>query len=161
MDAYSVGDSDKRNWGHYTVTKALYDGDVCTRCEKDITVNHGYMLSVQSHDKRFENWLVISGCLTVVLNGDIVTLNVGQEISIAAGAIHTMANLGYEPCVVHEVQTRECAESDIHRYWDPNGRKVELSEDPRVLASIESCKKLLSKLKIVRKERTIIKSGPN
>ncbi len=140
--AYIIGDSDERNWGKYIVTAVKYDGDQCIECEKDITVNPGHMLSVQSHDNRSEVWEVISGTLTVVLNGKELALEKGETINIETGDIHTMANLGSEPCVVHEVQKGICEESDIHRYWDPNGREVEKSEAENVLRSIETCSKI-------------------
>lgn len=143
MTGYKTGDSDQRDWGSYIVTDAAYDGGLCVRCEKNITVRPGFMLSVQSHDKRRENWTVTAGKLTVVLDGEVHTLPEGGSVDVPLGAIHTMANLGSAPCVVHEIQMGECAESDIHRYWDPNGRPVEQSEEPRVLASIERCEALM------------------
>ncbi len=153
MSSYKIGESDQRDWGSYIVTDVSYENDICVRCEKDIEVKPGFMLSVQAHDKREENWKVTSGTLTVVLDGEVHTLQAGEEIDIPLGAVHTMANLGSVPCVVHEIQAGECAESDIHRYWDPNGRPVEQSDEPRVLSSIASCEGLMDSLAAAQKKR--------
>ncbi len=164
MAGYEVGETDHRDWGSYTVTDVEYDNDDCVRCEKDITVKPGYMLSVQSHDQRRENWKVTSGTLTVVLDGDVITLEPGQEIDIPLGAVHTMTNLSEAPCVVHEIQEGVCAEEDIHRFWDPNGRPVEESDDPRVVASIAKCDALIPQLDEIQKktiERVSVAPAPN
>lgn len=151
MAEYSIGETEHRDWGSYTVTNVAFKEDVCTLCEKDITVKPGYMLSVQSHDKRKEHWHVKGGVLTVVLNGEVITLLTGQSIGIPLGAIHTMSNLGAEACIVHEIQEGECSEDDIHRFWDSNGRAVEASDDPMVLISIKSCKALMTQLESFKK----------
>lgn len=152
MRSYKTGESDQRDWGSYIVTDVTYDGDTCTRCEKDITVKPGFMLSVQSHDKREEIWKVVSGTLTVVLDGDLYTLEAGEEIDIPLGAIHTMTNLGSVPVIVHEIQIGECAEVDIHRFWDQYGRPVEQTDEPRVLASINRCEALMGDLAATQKK---------
>jgi len=150
MDGYRVGESDTRDWGSYEVTAVDYDGEICTKCEKDIIVNPGFMLSVQSHDKRSERWKTTSGSLTAIRDGQMVTLKPGEEIDIGAGVVHTMVNIEDIPCVVHEIQRGECCESDIHRYWDINGREVEESTDSKVIASIECCMRLLPRLEQIR-----------
>lgn len=144
MQRYQTGDKETRNWGSYEVTAAEYDGDTCVHCEKTITVNPGAMLSLQSHDKRYEKWTILQGQLIVILDGEKKVLSLGSQVDIATGAIHTMANLGDIPCIVHEVQKGECSEDDIHRYWDLNGRSIKQSDDPRVLNSIEICKSLMA-----------------
>mgnify|MGYP002713238054 CR=1 FL=1 len=153
MAGYEVGESDQRDWGGYIVTAVNYDGNICALCEKDITVKPGFMLSVQSHDRREENWIVSSGTLTVVLDGEVIRLETGEEIDIPMGAVHTMANCSDAPCVVHEIQKGDCAEDDIHRYWDPNGRPVEQSADERVLDSIKSCEDLMAQMPPAKKKR--------
>ena len=145
MKPYKIGDSDTRGWGSYEVTDTQYEGEKCIRCEKNITVNSGAMLSVQSHDKRYERWTVKEGTLTVIHNGNQITLQAGEQIDIGLGDIHAMVNLTQAPCVVHEIQQGECSEDDIHRFWDYNGREVEQSDDPRVADSIKLCESIVSK----------------
>lgn len=157
---YKVGDSDQRDWGRYEVTDVEYDGNDCIRCEKDITVKPGFMLSIQAHDLREENWKVVSGTLTVVLDGVITTLNAGEEIDIPQKAVHAMANVNNEPCIVHEIQKGICDENDNHRYWDANNRPVEESNDENVLKSIAAGKSLVDKLDAVKK-KTVINPTPS
>jgi len=147
---YEIGDQDERDWGHYIVTDVEYDGDDCVRCEKDITVKPGFMLSIQAHDHRRENWKIVSGTLTVVMNGAIQNLQADQDIDIPQGAVHAMANTHSEPCVVHEIQQGICDENDNHRYWDANGRPVQESDDPNVVSSVEAGKSLLPQLAIAK-----------
>lgn len=139
---YQVGESDySRGWGGYEVTRVVYeDNDPaknCLVCEKDITVNPAQALSLQSHDQRRELWVVTKGTLTVVLDGQKLTLNAGEEVRIPVGGIHCMANLGTAPCVVHEVQEGVCDEDDIHRFKDMYGRPAEQSNAPNVVSSLK------------------------
>lgn len=157
---YEVGDSDQRDWGSYAVTDVEYDGDTCTRCEKDITVKPGFMLSIQAHDYRRENWKVVSGTLTVVHNGDIKVLQAGEDINIGLNDVHAMANTSTAPCVVHEIQQGKCDENDNHRYWDANGRPVEESDDPRVLESVAAGQSLLPALEEAQKKTARLKNIP-
>lgn len=144
MKPYQIGDSDTRGWGSYKVTDTEYEGDICIRCEKTITVNPGAMLSIQSHDLRYERWTVTDGTLTVIHNGNQITLGKGEQIDIGLGDIHAMVNLSSSPCVVHEIQKGECSEDDIHRFWDYNGREVEQSDDPHVADSIKLCEIIIA-----------------
>ena len=56
-----------RPWGHYEV---LLDSDDVK--VKRITVNPNSRLSYQYHDKRREQWTVVKGNLTIVLDDDKV-----------------------------------------------------------------------------------------
>ncbi len=152
MARYKIDETDYRNWGSYTVTDVEYKDSNCVKCEKDITIKPGFMLSVQSHDKRKENWKVTSGTLTVILNGNVITLQAGEEIDIPLKAVHTMANLGTTSCIVQETQEGVCSEGDIHRYWDPNGREIEDSQDESVLSSIKTCEQIMSDLEELQKK---------
>lgn len=143
---YTVGDTDNRNWGSYVVTDVEYDGNDCVRCEKDITVKSGYMLSIQAHDHREELWSVKTGTLTVILNGDILDLDEGQDIHIPKGAVHAMVNRSEQNCIIHEIQSGLCDENDNHRYWDANNRPVETSTDINVLKSVEAGKNIAKNL---------------
>lgn len=142
---YRIGDTDTRPWGSYTVT------DVGTEsgeefCTKEIRVNPGQILSLQSHEHRREHWKVAAGVLTVVLDGARLTLKAGEDVNIPLGGIHCMANAGTAVCVVHEVQRGICREADIKRYVDAYGRGTEAPSDARVTKSIAVYRALLAEL---------------
>ena len=122
---YKQGDSDYRPWGGYVVTAIGKTETGEDFCEKDITVNPGCKLSLQSHALRREHWSVKEGTLTTIRDDQCVILNQGEEISIPKGAIHCMANTGDVPCIVHERQEGICREDDIVRYADSYGRAEE------------------------------------
>ena len=46
---YTVGDSDTRPWGSYTVVAVGVNEGGEEFCEKEIVVNPGHILSLQSH----------------------------------------------------------------------------------------------------------------
>lgn len=146
MAEYKVGDRDSRPWGEYEVT-AVGIGDHGEYCEKRIAVQPGNILSLQSHDMRRETWRVMSGELTVILDGHTMTLHAGEEIFIPKGAIHAMANLSDALCVVFERQEGTCREDDIKRYLDAYGRETESSNDPAVKASLAAYRTVLSKIR--------------
>lgn len=107
-----------RPWGKYEVIadKEKFKGKI-------ITVDPGQQLSYQSHKKRSEHWVVISGQAEVVLNGDTHALEAGQAIEIPSQAKHRMRNPGSEPLVFVEVQTGSYfGEDDITRYEDDYNR---------------------------------------
>ncbi|MDD9900888.1 MAG: phosphomannose isomerase type II C-terminal cupin domain [Alphaproteobacteria bacterium] len=143
MAAYKVGDSDTRPWGSYVVTRVGANDAGEDVCEKDITVNSGQVLSLQSHDHRRELWRVEKGELTVLLDGVVSTLKEGQSIVVPVGSIHCMANKTSSPVVVCEVQEGLCREEDIVRYMDAYGRSTVESDDPRVQKSLAAYKNLL------------------
>ncbi len=135
-EQYKVGDTDQRPWGSYIVTGVGYNAANEEFCTKDITVKSGGILSLQSHDQRREKWTVKSGTLTVVLDDQCLTLEAGQSVDIPLGAIHCMANLGMQECVVGELQEGICREADIKRYVDANGRKTEALTTDAMKASV-------------------------
>lgn len=147
MDEYKVGDSDTRPWGKYEVIGVGIDENGEGYCEKEITVNPGQILSLQSHNNRRELWTVKKGTLEVVLNDKHHSIQSGNSISIPLQAIHCMANGGDEPCIVHERQIGQCSEDDIIRYIDAYGRGTLTSEDPIMKASIEQYNKVRELIK--------------
>lgn len=146
MIAYQVGDSDQRPWGHYKVTGVGTNASGEEYCEKEITVNPGQILSMQSHELRRETWTVKQGVLTVLLDGERITLTAGESVKIPLRAIHCMANLGTADCVVYEMQEGACREEDVKRYLDPYGRQTESTETPLAEKSIAVYKSILSEL---------------
>jgi mannose-6-phosphate isomerase len=109
---------ERRPWGAYSV---LDDGDDCK--VKRMTVDPGQRLSYQSHARRAEHWVVVSGKATVTLDGTDHTVEPGSSIDIPLGAAHRVANHGTLPLVFIEVQLGDYfGEDDIVRYSDDYGR---------------------------------------
>lgn len=146
-ERYRVGDMDIRPWGSYTVTAVGVKENGEESCVKEIQVSPGQILSLQSHEHRREHWKVVSGVLTVVLDGQRIALKAGEDIRIPQGSVHCMANLGQKNVIVQEIQQGICREEDITRYIDAYGRGTAASEDPRVVNSMAVYKELLLELK--------------
>jgi mannose-6-phosphate isomerase-like protein (cupin superfamily) len=146
-ERYRVGDMDIRPWGSYTVTAVGVKDTGEESCVKEIQVNPGHILSLQSHEHRREHWKVMSGILTVVLDGERLKLKTGEDVRVPKGSIHCMANLSKEPVVVQEIQQGICREEDITRYMDAYGRGTAESSDARVVKSVEVYKTLIAELK--------------
>lgn len=86
---------------------------------KRLTVNPKGKLSLQSHKRRAEHWVVVKGVAEVTLDGQIMTLHENESVYIPMGGIHRLANPGSEPLEVVEVQTGDyLEEDDITRYED-------------------------------------------
>lgn len=109
---------ENRPWGRYEIL-----ADKNQYKAKTITVDPGQQLSYQSHAKREEHWVVISGVAEVVLDEKVHSLKGGEHIFIPKGAKHRMRNPGKEPLVFVEVQTGSYfGEDDIVRYQDDYNR---------------------------------------
>ena len=86
---------------------------------KRLSVKPGGRLSLQSHKRRAEHWVVVKGVAEVVLDGKIITLHENESIYIPIGGVHRLSNPGKEPLEVVEVQTGDyLEEDDIVRYED-------------------------------------------
>jgi mannose-1-phosphate guanylyltransferase / mannose-6-phosphate isomerase len=86
---------------------------------KRLSVKPGGRLSLQSHKRRAEHWVVVKGVAEVVLDGKIITLRENESIYIPIGGVHRLSNPGKEPLEVVEVQTGDyLEEDDIVRYED-------------------------------------------
>ncbi len=86
---------------------------------KRLTVKPGGKLSLQSHSKRAEHWVVVKGVAEVVLDGRILTLHENESTYIPIGGIHRLSNPGKQLLEVVEVQTGDyLEEDDIVRYED-------------------------------------------
>ncbi|NQZ00681.1 MAG: mannose-1-phosphate guanylyltransferase/mannose-6-phosphate isomerase [Bdellovibrionales bacterium] len=107
-----------RPWGKYEV--------LCDRNDfksKVITVHPGHQLSYQSHQKRSEHWVVVSGEAEVVLDDKVHKLSSGEAIFIPQGSKHRMRNPGSTPLIFTETQTGSYfGEDDIVRYKDDYSR---------------------------------------
>ena len=120
-----TSEKENRPWGKFEV---LYDSEYCK--VKEITVNPGHKLSLQSHKHRKETWIVIKGDAIVEkdnLNDEessrFYSLGAGDSIIIEKQEKHRIENRGKEDMVFIEVQTGEYfGEDDIIRYEDSYGR---------------------------------------
>lgn len=136
-----------RPWGHSVIiAQGLTDNNTAF-CEKQITLLSGHILSLQSHRLRNETWTVISGTLTVILKNKKIILQSGQKIFIPANAIHAMANISHEDCIIHERQEGVCDEDDIVRYHDAYGRAITTTPfDDKITDSLNIYQSILSEL---------------
>lgn len=108
-----------RPWGSYTVLEEDPEGFKLKRIE----VAPGARLSLQSHKRRSEHWVVVSGTATVTNGNDIITVYKNQSTYIPIGTKHRLENLGTEPLHIVEIQVGEyLGEDDIQRYEDNYGR---------------------------------------
>ena len=109
---------ENRPWGRYEIL-----ADKNQYKAKTITVDPGQQLSYQSHAKREEHWVIVSGAAEVVLDEKTHALKSGEHIFIPKGAKHRMRNPGREPLIFVEVQTGSYfGEDDIVRYQDDYNR---------------------------------------
>ena len=111
---------DERPWGCYDV---LLDTDFTK--VKLITVAPQQRLSYQSHEKRQEQWTIVKGRLTVILDEDHLVFYPGESVHIPLGAKHRAWNETDEIVQFIEVQTGEYfGEDDIIRYQDDWDRGI-------------------------------------
>ena len=114
----SVDYSEERPWGAWYVLDEGPDYKV-----KRIHVMPGKRLSLQSHQFRAENWIVVKGTALVQVDDQVCTLKPGEMTTILQGAKHRLTNEGSDELVIVEVQRgSSTAESDITRYEDDFGR---------------------------------------
>lgn len=107
-----------RPWGSYFV---LEDGKRAK--VKRLLINPGQRISLQSHQKRDEHWVVIRGIARVTLDDATNDYDYGQHIFVRRGTRHRIACQSNEPVEIIEVQIGESfAEEDIVRYSDDYGR---------------------------------------
>lgn len=108
-----------RPWGAYEVLHDTSEAKV-----KIIEVDPRNRMSYQYHNKRSEQWTVIYGELTVVLNEEEINVNAGESIHIPLGAKHRAWNKTDKPVRFIEVQTGTYfGEDDIVRLQDDYKRE--------------------------------------
>ncbi len=107
-----------RPWGSY---QGIDEGDGYQ--VKHIMVKPGGRLSLQSHRKRAEHWIVVQGTAQVTCDDKVFLLHENQSAFIPLGAKHRLENLGKQPLRLIEVQSGTyLGEDDIVRYDDVYGR---------------------------------------
>lgn len=116
--AYAAGQHDSRPWGDWTVLDCA-EGYVVKR----IRVIPGGILSLQRHQHRAEEWVIVQGEARVTRGTTEIKLSAGQTTHIGLGEIHRIANPGKTDLVFIEVQMGETlSEDDIERLEDSYGR---------------------------------------
>ena len=108
-----------RPWGSYDSVD-VGDGFQVKR----IKVKPGATLSLQSHERRAEHWIVVRGTARVTRNNDVFELFANQSTYIPIGAKHRLENPADEVLELIEVQSGDyLGEDDIVRYEDVYGRR--------------------------------------
>lgn len=118
INKYMRGQNDSRPWGTWEVVD-------CGKgfCVKRIKVVPGGILSLQSHQYRAENWVIVTGTATVTLGEQTLVKKAGESVYIPVHTKHRIQNNTISPLEFIEVQTGEnLDESDITRYEDKYGR---------------------------------------
>ena len=83
----------------------------------------GKELSLQSHTKRSEHWVIISGVANVTKVNKEFILNKDESTFIPVNTKHRLSNKSKSILVIVEVQTgKYFGEDDIKRYEDKYGR---------------------------------------
>jgi len=90
---------------------------------KTISVRPGGKLSLQSHKRRSEHWVVVEGLARVTIGADEQDIPVNQSIYVPLGTRHRLENQGDSALVLIEVQVGDyLGEDDIIRYDDVYAR---------------------------------------
>ena len=109
---------EKRPWGWFEILHEESDLKI-----KRIMVEPGKRLSLQSHEKRSENWTIIKGRAIVTLDDREHSLSINQMIFIPRQARHRIENSGSSEMIFVEIQTGTyLGEDDLVRYQDDFNR---------------------------------------
>ena len=105
---------EERPWGWFEI---LYEEAQLKI--KRIMVKPGKRLSLQSHERRAENWVITQGQALFTLDEESLRLGPRQAVFIPEKAKHRIENPGPEDLVFIEVQTGTyLGEDDITRFQD-------------------------------------------
>ena len=109
---------EERPWGYFNILI-----DAPTFKVKKITVNPKCRLSLQSHEKRNEHWIVVEGNMRITTGDHVEDYPQNTHIYILKETKHRMENIGNVPASVIEIQTGTYfGEDDITRYEDDYNR---------------------------------------
>ena len=107
-------------WGFYTILE-----NKAGQLVKRIEVSPGAKLSLQMHNHRSEQWLVVRGIAEVQIDNNKFLLKQNQSTFIPRGTKHRLGNPGDKNLTIIEVQLGEIIdEDDIVRYKDDFGREI-------------------------------------
>ncbi len=105
----------KKPWGSYVILEK-HPGFWL----KKLFINKGELLSLQSHGKRSEIWVVLKGKVAVQKGEKRFVLSVGEFLKIEAKEKHRIKGLS-QACIL-EVAFGATKERDIIRYEDKYNR---------------------------------------
>jgi mannose-1-phosphate guanylyltransferase/mannose-6-phosphate isomerase len=107
-----------RPWGSYTVLEEGVGYKI-----KRIMVHPKSRLSLQSHTKRSEHWVVVCGTALVTCGESLYKIGANQSTFVPMGVKHRLENETDEPLQIIETQCGAyLGEDDIARYADDFGR---------------------------------------
>ncbi len=109
---------DVRPWGKFRRFPHEEAGAI-----KIITVGPGGTLSLQSHARRSEFWIILDPGLEITLGERVWRPRADEEIFIPRGTPHRLRNAGERPARVMEIWIGDSDEADITRFEDAYGRK--------------------------------------
>lgn len=108
-----------RPWGKYEVLIHERNNKV-----KKFTVYPRESLSLQSHNRRTEHWVVVKGTADIINGDKNMVLHENESTFIPVKTKHRLSNLGKTDVEVIEVQTGDyLEEDDVVHYDDKYGRK--------------------------------------
>lgn len=106
--------TDRRPWGQYTVLFGSGNFKI-----KLVEIEPKKRLSLQSHSRRAEHWVVVSGCAKVTRGNSVRFVKSNQSIYIPKGIKHRLENPTDVKLQIVEVQTGNyLEEDDIRRFQD-------------------------------------------
>lgn len=109
-----------RPWGYYI---NIEGNDNSGFKVKRICVYPGKRLSLQSHNKRSEHWVIVKGHARVQVGKDFLNLEPNQHVYIPKETLHRMENNSTDIVEFVETQIGDyLGEDDIVRYQDDFGR---------------------------------------
>lgn len=107
-----------RPWGWYEILLTQPEMQI-----KRIHVDAGKRLSLQSHKKRSEHWLITAGKAKVQVDDQYYDFVEGNSITILKGEKHRIEAKEYDDVEFIEIQRGSYfGEDDIVRYEDDFGR---------------------------------------
>jgi mannose-1-phosphate guanylyltransferase/mannose-6-phosphate isomerase len=114
-----LGRKVNRPWGWYNIIEVGENFKV-----KQIMINPGASLSLQSHSKRSEHWVVINGLASVICGESSYVIKQGESTFIPMGSRHRLSNKETSFLEIIEVQLGTyLEEDDILRFDDAYGRQ--------------------------------------
>ena len=115
---------ENRPWGSYEILTefGVEEPGYKDVCVKKLIIKPGQKPSYQSHKQRNENWVIVQGQGTVVLNDKEMPVKVGSNIVVKIGDKHRIINTSKDQDLIFiEIQTGHYDEADIERFEDDYG----------------------------------------
>jgi mannose-1-phosphate guanylyltransferase/mannose-6-phosphate isomerase len=110
----------QKPWGSFQVILKAENFQI-----KVLNVKPGARLSLQSHNRRSEHWVVTKGVATVTVGSKKSDLMQDFSVYIETGEVHRLANETKDEVIVVEVQIGDyLGEDDIIRYEDDYDRII-------------------------------------